>query len=73
MTCQRICPKNKYFLQKVENGATFSQEETTMLLKGVIFNQLPDAMVEKLVQFNLVDFLDIFPRNLRVLFEKVET
>ena len=73
MTCQRICPKNKYFLQKVENGATFSQEETTMLLKGVIFNQLPDAMVEKLVQFDLVDFLDIFPRNLRVLFEKVET
>jgi epoxyqueuosine reductase len=73
MTCQKICPKNKDFLHKVEDGATFSQEETAMLLKGVIFNQLPDALVEKIVQFDLVDFLDIFPRNLRVLFEMVET
>jgi epoxyqueuosine reductase len=71
MTCQRICPKNKDFLHKVEDGATFSQEETAILLKGVAFDQLPDAMMEKLVRFDLVEFLDIFPRNLSVYLERI--
>lgn len=67
MTCQRICPKNKDFLHNVENGITFSQEETTLLLKELTLKQLPDAMVRKLVQSDLAGFIDIFPRNLSVL------
>jgi len=70
MTCQRICPKNKDFLHNVENGITFSQEETTLLLKELTLKQLPDAMVRKLVQFDLAGFIDIFPRNLSVLLKQ---
>jgi epoxyqueuosine reductase len=73
MSCQRICPKNKGFLRKVEDGATFSQEETELLMKGGSLDQLPAALVEKIEHFDMVEFLDIFPRNLRVLFAKVET
>lgn len=67
MTCQRICPQNKGFLHNFEDGATFSQVETAMLMKGFTLDQLPDPMAKKLIQFDLVDFLDIFPRNLSVL------
>jgi len=70
MTCQRICPKNKDFLHNVENGITFSQEETTLLLKELTLKQLPDAMVRKLVQSDLAGFIDIFPRNLSVLLKQ---
>jgi len=64
MTCQRSCPKNKDRWYEIEDGARFSQEETAMLLKGTALEQLPKSMVEKLEQFDLIDFHDIFPRNL---------
>jgi epoxyqueuosine reductase len=70
MTCQRICPKNKGYLNKVEDGGTFSQEETELLIKGGALDQLPAVLAKKIEQFDLVDFVDIFPRNLRVLLER---
>ncbi|OGO36480.1 MAG: hypothetical protein A2W35_13040 [Chloroflexi bacterium RBG_16_57_11] len=70
MTCQRICPKNKDLLHNVEDGATFSQEEAELLLKGSSLDQLPTSLAKKIEQFGLVDFLDIFPRNLSVLLER---
>lgn len=66
MTCQWICPQNKDFIHDVEDGATFSQEEAELLLKGSSLEQLPTALAMKIKQFDLVDFLDIFPRNLSV-------
>jgi epoxyqueuosine reductase len=67
MTCQWICPKNKDFLHNVEDGAAFSQEEAELILEGSSLDQLPTALAKKIKQFDLVDFLDIFPRNLSVL------
>jgi epoxyqueuosine reductase len=66
MTCQRVCPENKEVLGWVEEGAEFSQEETSLLLEGVPSDQLPDALMKKLAQWDLVDLLDILPRNLGV-------
>lgn len=68
--CQRVCPQNRDFLQWVEEGPEFSQEETILLLQRVILDQLPTATVKKLEQSDMVDLLDIFPRNLSVLLSK---
>jgi epoxyqueuosine reductase len=66
MLCQRVCPENKEVLGWVEEGAEFSQEETALLLEGVSPSQLPDALMEKLARWDLVDLFDILPRNLGV-------
>jgi epoxyqueuosine reductase len=66
MLCQRACPENKEVLGWIEEGAEFSQEETALLLEGVPPSQLPDALMEKLARWDLVDLLDVLPRNLGV-------
>lgn len=68
--CQKVCPQNMDFLQWVEEGADFSQEETALLLQGVALDKLPIATVKKLEQLDMVDLLDILPRNLNVLLNK---
>jgi epoxyqueuosine reductase len=68
--CQRICPQNKDFLEWVEEGAEFSQDETALILEGVPEDQLPAATVRKLKQLDLIEYLDGLPRNLSVLFER---
>jgi epoxyqueuosine reductase len=65
MYCQRVCPQNKEFLERIEEGAEFSTEETAFLLQGVAFDQLPLETAKKLEQNDLVDLLDVLPRNLR--------
>jgi epoxyqueuosine reductase len=64
--CQRVCPQNREFLQRVEEGAEFSQEETTLLLQGIALDQLPPVTAKKLEQSDMVGFLDVLPRNLGV-------
>ncbi len=65
--CQRVCPQNKEFLHWVEERAEFSQEETALLLQGVALDQLPPATAKKLEQSDVVELLDVLPRNLGVL------
>lgn len=72
LLCQSICPQNRDFLPWVEEGAEFSQEETVLLWQGVTLDQLPTETVKKLHQLDLVDFLDIFPRNLSVLINRMQ-
>jgi epoxyqueuosine reductase len=67
MICQRVCPENKEVLGWVEEGVEFSQEETGLLLEGVTPDRLPAPLVEKLRQWDLLDLVDILPRNLGVL------
>jgi len=68
--CQRVCPQNKDFLEWVEEGAEFSQEETSLILEGVPSDQLPVATVRKLKQLDLIEYLDGLPRNLSILFDR---
>ena len=67
MTCQRYCPEDKKFKDWVETRAEFSQEETALLLDERSHKSLPDAIVEKLGRLELVESLDVLPRNLGVL------
>jgi epoxyqueuosine reductase len=65
--CQRVCPQNKEFLHWVEERVEFSQEETALLLQGVALDQLPPATAKKLEQSDVIELLDVLPRNLGVL------
>jgi epoxyqueuosine reductase len=65
--CQRVCPENRTVWPWIEEGAEFSQEETVMFLEGTAFDQLPADTAEKLERLDLDGFVELFPRNLRVL------
>jgi len=65
--CQSVCPENGEVLAWVEEGTEFTAEETALLLDGVSLDRLPAATAEKLQRWDLVDLLDVLPRNLRVL------
>ena len=69
MRCQLICPENKDRLGWYEEGAEFSVDETALLLGGTPPAELPGVLVEKLERGDLLDWLDVMPRNLRALLE----
>lgn len=64
LCCQRVCPENRDVWPWVVEGGTFREEETALLWEGVPLDQLPPAMVQKLTQSDLVDLLEVLPRNL---------
>lgn len=64
--CQKVCPENKDFLNRIDQGAEFSDEETAMLLKGVPFDQFPASLLQKLRKCGLIEYDYIMPRNLDV-------
>ncbi len=68
--CQRVCPQNREFLNWFEGKVEFSQDETALLLKGVPCDQLPDEIAKKLQHLDLLEKMDILPRNLGVFFKK---
>ena len=70
LDCQRVCPQNKDFLEWIEEGAEFSQEETALILEEVPSDQLPAATVRKLKQLDLIEYLDGLPRNLGVFLRR---
>jgi epoxyqueuosine reductase len=70
LDCQRICPQNRDVLQWIETGTEFSQQETALFLERVPFDQLPAATMKKLEHLDMVEYLDLFPRNLRVFFKR---
>jgi epoxyqueuosine reductase len=65
--CQKICPQNKKYLNWIEVGVKFSEEETLLMLQRVPLDQLSSNTADKLAQDNLVDFLDVIPRNLEAI------
>lgn len=69
MLCQRFCPEDKAFLEWFDGNETFSHEETSLLLRGALFHQLSATTRAKLERLELLDYLEILPRNLGVFFE----
>jgi len=65
--CQKICPQNKKYLNWIEAGAEFSEEETLLMLQRVPLDQLSSNTVTKLRQDNLIDYFDVIPRNLEAI------
>jgi len=67
LRCQRVCPENRDFWGWIEEGEQFSEEETAQVLEGFPLDRLSSATVEKLERVDLIELLDILPRNLSVL------
>jgi len=65
--CQLVCPVNKRFVKWVEEGETFNEAETELILNGVPLDRTPPETAHKLNRSYMVDYLDVLPRNLRVL------
>lgn len=64
--CQKYCPENRHALRYVE-GEGFNELETELFLKGVPVDELPVATREKLERNDMLNVLDVLPRNLSVL------
>lgn len=68
--CQKICPVDKDFLNMIEEGPTFSHEETASILQGEPIKKIPKETIAKLEELSLAEYLDILGRNLGVLFQR---
>jgi len=67
MKCQLVCPVNKPFINWVEDGEDFDEAETDLILNGVPLDRLPPETAHKLNRSYMAEYLDVLPRNLRVL------
>jgi epoxyqueuosine reductase len=67
--CQSVCPANHDVLDRVEEGAAFSEQETALLLEAIPIDRLPNATQRKLEQWDLLELYDVMPRNLRALLQ----
>jgi len=72
LRCQRACPENEGVRNWVEDAASFTDEETALLLEGVPLEALPAATAEKLHRTGLAGYAEYLPRNLGVLFERIK-
>ena len=70
LRCQIACPQNVRFLGWIEGDQVFSEEETSLILEYVPSDRLPPETVEKLARLDLIEYLDVLPRNLRMLLRK---
>jgi epoxyqueuosine reductase len=70
LQCQKVCPENQGFLQWVEGKEEFSEEESTLILGGASRDRLPATTVSKLERLDLIESLDLLPRNLGVFFSR---
>ena len=70
MICQKVCPANKDVVKWIEAGASFDNEETELILKGVSEERLPRETIEKLKKQGMMRYYDVLGRNLRVLIER---
>ncbi len=64
--CQRRCPENRGALRYVD-GEGFDEEETALFLEGVTVEELPTLTREKMERNDMLNLLELLPRNLKVL------
>jgi epoxyqueuosine reductase len=67
--CQKICPVDKDFLNKMEEGPTFSQQETASLFLNRSGPRISEETIAKLEKLDLIEYLDILGRNLKALMD----
>jgi epoxyqueuosine reductase len=70
LLCQQACPENRPFLESIVEGPSFDEETTQAFLAGAAKKDLPVEVQQTLEEWDLVDFLDVLPRNLGALVTK---
>jgi len=69
MLCQESCPENKEYTGLINKGVEFTTVETDSLLTGIPQEQMSATLVKKLEETDLLNLLEVIPRNLKVLLE----
>jgi len=67
MICQNVCPANKPFVGRVVDEATFSEEETDLILRNASKEDLPPETQEKLERIGMLEDFELLSRNLKAL------
>lgn len=67
--CQEICPENRKMIETTQTYASFTEEETRLIL-SVPFSCLPPLIADKLTAFCPPEDYETFVRNLRLLLPK---
>jgi epoxyqueuosine reductase len=69
MRCQNICPENKEYKAAKINTDEFSETETSLILKGLLYKELPEKLQLKLSKLGLMRYYKHLSRNVKVLIE----
>jgi epoxyqueuosine reductase len=67
LQCQWVCPENKDARHRIQEGPTFSQEETELLLAGTPLQEFPAGTLLKMQRVHLDLWVELLPRNLGAL------
>jgi len=65
--CQKACPVNKDVFKSLTEGPVFSEEETKFILQNAPLKERPQSAIQKLAQLDMIEYLPVLGRNLRVL------
>ena len=69
MKCQNICPENKNYKSVLLKKEEFSKTETSLILDGIPFEQLPERLQLKISNLSLLRYYKHLPRNVKILIE----
>jgi epoxyqueuosine reductase len=67
MICQNVCPVNQPFVDRIVGEATFSEEETELILRNAPKDDLQPETQEKLERINMLKDFKLLSRNLNAL------
>jgi len=67
MHCQKACPMNKNMNRNFEEGPIFFEDETNCILRGTPDNHMPKDTIKKLKELDILEYLEVLGRNLKVL------
>jgi epoxyqueuosine reductase len=67
LLCQWVCPENKDARHWLEDGVTFSQAETELLLGDTALADIPAGTLARMQRVHLDRWVDLMPRNLGAL------
>ena len=73
MRCQNICPENIEYRSARVSAESFSETETSFILKGIPYEELPEKLKLKLGNLSLQHYYKLLSRNITLLFEKNKT
>jgi epoxyqueuosine reductase len=71
LQCQKVCPQNVRFKNRIEKEVEFSNNETKLILKGVPIEQLPEDTVKMLEKLDIIDYLEFISRDLSIFVERM--
>ncbi len=69
MRCQTACPVDRPLLKDIVVSETFNESETQAILAATPFDELPASLKEKLARYDLDEYYNLLPRNLKALLE----